>query len=141
MEIIYNNTPPALDEYQALRAAVRFNVLSDRIAARGIANPYFIITARAEDGRLVGMARLLSDGGYVNYITDVMVHPKFQGKGIGKTMVNSILSFLRESLLDGEKLCVYLMAAKGKEPFYEKFGFLDRPTDDLGAGMSFWVKK
>ena len=31
------------------------------------------------------------------------------------------------------KMC--LLAAKGKEPFYEKLGFVERPNDRLGAGM------
>jgi len=31
------------------------------------------------------------------------------------------------------------MAAAGKEPFYEKYGFTRRPTERLGAGMTqFW---
>ena len=30
------------------------------------------------------------------------------------------------------------MAAKGKEPFYEKFGFSERPNENLGAGMDQW---
>ena len=29
----------------------------------------------------------------------------------------------------------YLGASKGKESFYEKFGFISRPNEDLGAGM------
>ena len=29
----------------------------------------------------------------------------------------------------------YLGASKGKEKFYEKFGFIVRPNEDLGAGM------
>lgn len=29
----------------------------------------------------------------------------------------------------------YLGASKGKEGFYEKFGFISRPNDKLGAGM------
>jgi len=29
----------------------------------------------------------------------------------------------------------YLGASKGKEGFYERFGFISRPNEDLGAGM------
>ena len=34
----------------------------------------------------------------------------------------------------------YLGAAKGKEGFYEKFGFVTRPNDDVGAGMILYDK-
>ena len=34
---------------------------------------------------------------------------------------------------------VGLMSAKGKEDFYERFGFWKRPTDSFGHGMmQFW---
>ena len=29
----------------------------------------------------------------------------------------------------------YLGASKGKESFYEKFGFVSRPNEELGSGM------
>ena len=29
----------------------------------------------------------------------------------------------------------YLGASKGMEAFYERFGFISRPNEDLGAGM------
>lgn len=35
---------------------------------------------------------------------------------------------------------VNLMAAKGKEPFYKKFGFIERPNDKHGAGMIQYLK-
>ena len=38
----------------------------------------------------------------------------------------------------GYKVKMCLMAAKGKEPFYEKFGFSERPNENLGAGMDQW---
>jgi hypothetical protein len=37
---------------------------------------------------------------------------------------------------------VGLFAAKGKEPFYERFGFIGRPNETLGKGMiHFWPGK
>jgi hypothetical protein len=40
----------------------------------------------------------------------------------------------------GQKVYVNLMSAKGKEPFYKKFGFEERPNDKVGAGMTQWIK-
>jgi hypothetical protein len=36
---------------------------------------------------------------------------------------------------------ICLLAAKGKEEFYKKFGFEERPNEKSGSGMSQWVKK
>jgi hypothetical protein len=33
------------------------------------------------------------------------------------------------------------MAAKDKEGFYEKFGFVSRPRENRGAGMDMWITK
>ena len=32
-----------------------------------------------------------------------------------------------------------LNSAKGKEPFYAKLGFVERPNEDAGAGMNQWL--
>jgi len=38
-------------------------------------------------------------------------------------------------------ISVNLMSAKGREPFYEKFGFNVRPNENRGAGMDQWIQK
>ena len=45
------------------------------------------VTARADDGRLVGMCRAYWDGGFTATIVSVIVHPDLQGQGIGRQMV------------------------------------------------------
>ena len=39
----------------------------------------------------------------------------------------------------GYKVKITLNSAKGKETFYEQFGFKVRPNDDAGAGMDQWL--
>lgn len=91
-------------------------------------------------GKTVACARLISDGGYVRYLADVIVRPEFQGQGIGKTMIRMILRHIRESLEPGERAMTFLMAAKGRESFYRPLGFRDRPNSESGAGMSQWIE-
>ena len=130
----------SVDDYQHLRKAVGWAPLPEEQAARGLQNTAYIVTAM--DGKqVVGSARMLTDQGYIVYIADVMVLPSYQGKGIGKALIEHLLAHLRQTLRPGEKTMVSLMAASGKEAFYESFGFLRRPTDTLGAGMSQWIEK
>jgi GNAT superfamily N-acetyltransferase len=86
------------------------------------------------------MARIVSDGGYVRYIADVVVHPDYQGCGIGKAMINQIMEHIRRGKREDERILVCLMAAKGKEPFYKKCGLEERPNEGHGAGMSIWIE-
>jgi predicted N-acetyltransferase YhbS len=130
----------SVEDYLSLRKAVGFKEYPMRQAAIGLQNTTHLVTAH--DGeKTVAMARVLWDGGYAALLTDVAVHPDYQGKHIGGNMVNMILEYLRSQMQPGDKIMVSLEAAKGKEPFYSKLGFELRPCEHLGAGMSCWLTK
>jgi ribosomal protein S18 acetylase RimI-like enzyme len=139
MEITYGNSFTVTD-YNSLRKSVGWNEINERQAITGLSNSRYMAAAY-HDGKTVGMARLITDGGYVAYIADVVVHPDYQKLGIGKTLVNMILSFIEANLNEDDSVCVLLMAAKGKEEFYRRFGFIERPNENHGAGMSQWITK
>lgn len=138
MAIEYIDKAPTLEEYKEMRRSVNFMVLSDRIAGNALNNAFHITTVR-DGGKAVGMIRVLSDGSYANFITDVMVIPEYQHKGIGTELMRRTMDFMRGTLQPGETIVLYLMSATGKEPFYTKFGFRTRPNEVWGAGMSQWI--
>lgn len=82
---------------------------------------------------------LLWDGGYIAFLSDVIVIPEYQGQGIGRKLVEASIQKLKEGMKTGYKVKLALNAAKGKGPFYEKFGFKVRPNEDAGPGMNQWV--
>ncbi len=129
---------PTLEEYMEMRRAVKFTVLSERIASNALNNAFHITTVR-DNGRAVGMIRVLSDGSYANYITDVMVIPEYQHQGIGTEMMRRTMAFMQSTLEPGDTIALYLMSAIGREDFYKQFGFRERPNEALGAGMSQWI--
>ena len=51
------------------------------------------------------------------------------------------MEYIHSQLNDGYCIQVDLMAAKGREAFYEKFGFVKRPDDNWGCGMTQRIKK
>jgi GNAT superfamily N-acetyltransferase len=129
----------SLADYTGLRHSVGWSAVEDAQAKIGIDNSFFLVVAMAQ-GRAVGMTRVVSDGGYFMLIVDVVVHPDYQGKGIGYEMMAQVMAHIHAYLQPGQSAMVNLMAAKGKEPFYEKFGFIERPNDKLGAGMVQTIK-
>lgn len=76
------------------------------------------ICARNENRKLVGYARILSDGIRHAYICNVIVHPDFRKQGIGTAIMNESLKLLREN-----NLYPTLVAGPGKKSYYEKLGF------------------
>ncbi len=67
--------------------------------------------------KIVGVGRALADEIDCSYICDVAIHPKFQGHGLGKKIINE----LKEFSCNHKKIILY--ANPGKEEFYKKLGF------------------
>jgi len=138
-EILYSEEMTA-NEYNMLRRSVGWSEITIGQAERGLSHTTFLTVAR--DGeKIVGMGRVMFDYGYTAYIGDVIVSPTYQGQGIGSSIVKSLLDKTLQAACDGDKIMFILGAAKGKELFYEKFGFNKRPNEQSGCGMSMWVVK
>ncbi len=71
---------------------------------------------------LVGAGRALADGADCSYIADVAVHPEYQGLGLGRKIIETLVA-----LSEGHKKII-LYANPGKEGFYRKLGFLKMRT-------------
>ena len=69
------------------------------------------------DKTLIGVGRALADGVDCSYICDISIHPNYQGKGIGKAIVNKLIELSKGH----NKIILY--ANPGKEQFYSKLGF------------------
>jgi cation:H+ antiporter len=82
-----------------------------------------------------GMGRVVGDGSYFT-IYDVVVHKDFQGMGYGSIIIKHIIDWYKT--IKDDDTFLYLDASKGKEKFYEKFGFRSRPNEDVGAGMKWY---
>lgn len=74
-----------------------------------------------DDNKLIGFGRAISDGSYQAAIYDVAVLPEYQGKGVGRIIVDAILKCIPQ--------CSFILyASPGKEAFYEKRGFSKMKT-------------
>lgn len=98
-------------------------------AETSLKNSLFSVTIK-DKNQLIGMGRIVGDGAIYYYIQDIVVHPSFQGKGIGKEIMRVLTKYLQENAPD--KSFVGLFASEGKEPFYEKFDFKDYSPNMTG---------
>ena len=123
---------PSAQEYLALRRAVNWEMVNEEVCNKGLHGSLYCVCAEINN-EIVGMARDIGDSGLYFYIQDVIVLPQYQKKGIGALMMKGVMNFLENNITP--LTTVGLMAAKGNEPFYEKFGFIKRPTETRGHGM------
>lgn len=126
------------EEYMQLRRDVGWVEFPLEQAKACVDNAYYIVCVRAGE-KAIGVVRLLWDGGYIAFLSDLIVDSRYQGQGIGRKLVESCIIRLKKDMKPGYKVKLTLNSAKGKEPFYEKFGFKARPNDDAGAGMDQWL--
>ena len=83
------------------------------------------LTARNEDGLLVGVLFGLTDFAYWLYVTDLGVDRDYERQGIGRQLTKTA-----HEAAGGEKdIAVYLIANENAVPFYEKCGM--KKADDV----------
>ena len=71
----------------------------------------------AEEERLVGFARVISDLATTYYLCDVILDPEYQHQGLGKALVSHIISLPQYRKLRG------ILLTKDAHGLYEKYGF------------------
>jgi ribosomal protein S18 acetylase RimI-like enzyme len=129
MELSYLDQTPNVEEYLKLRIAVGWRSLPVEVIRVGLQNSLFSVCVY--DGEnIIGCGRVIGDGAIYVYIQDVIVHPEYQGKGIGRRIMEQIMDFIYTRLPD--EIFVGLMAAKDVADFYKKFGFMERPPGRPG---------
>lgn len=76
--------------------------------------------------RTIGFARATSDGIYRATIWDVVIHPDYQGLGLGRKLVETIIAHPRLNRVER----VYLMTTH-QQTFYERIGFQENQTTTM----------
>ena len=56
----------------------------------------FLISARDEEGNLIGFLRAVGDGYSIVYIQDIIVLPEYQRQGIGTQLLRQTLEYFKE---------------------------------------------
>ncbi|MTJ06372.1 MULTISPECIES: GNAT family N-acetyltransferase [unclassified Anabaena] len=86
---------------------------------------------RGNKKRLIGFARATSDHAFNATIWDVVVHPDFQSRGLGKALMKYVLKKLRSEEISN----VTLFADPHVVDFYKTMGFMPDPEGIKGM---FW---
>lgn len=135
-DIHFDSTIPLAGDYNRLRRDAGWPEMDPETVAFGLPGSLYCVCA-FDETEVVGVGRVVGDGRLCFYIQDVIVLKSHQGRGIGKQIMNLLVAYIAAHATEHSYLG--LMAAAGKEGFYQKFGFESRPTATLGCGMTrFW---
>ncbi len=123
-----------LYELEELCDAVGWSRRPLRKVKKAIEHSFLVATmwqVRGNQRRLIGFARATSDHAFNATIWDVVVHPDFQGKGLGKALMKYVLKKLRSEEISN----VTLFADPHVVDFYRTMGFMSDPEGIKGM---FW---
>lgn len=122
---------PDAREFVELRAVAGLSVNTVEAAEIGLRGSWYSVCVRA-DAELVGMGRIIGDGGCFFQIVDIAVRPDYQGQGIGYGIMERLMKRLRDEA--PESAYVSLIADGDASQLYSKFGF--EFTAPASAGMA-----
>jgi ribosomal protein S18 acetylase RimI-like enzyme len=135
-KLIIKHERPTTIAFIGLRSAIGWGETDAAMVEASLANSLFHVTIYQEN-KLIGMGRVVGDGAMYFYVQDVVVDPHYQGQGIGNSLMHEIEGYLSKTAKPGST--IGLLAAKGKEGFYQNFGYQQRPNETLGNGMCKFI--
>ncbi len=125
----------SIEDYQRLRKLSGLSLKSTEAAEIGLSNSLYCVSLLVE-GKIIGMGRLIGDGGCFCQVVDICVLPEHQGKGLGKMIMSRIVDYIHTKL---PKSCYVSLIADGEAyRLYEQFGF--KATMPVSRGMYVLVQ-
>lgn len=94
--------------------------------AKGLQNSLYGVIV-VDGDTTIGMGRIIGDGALNFDIVDVAVDPAYQGKGLGRKIMQALMDYLEQNAAKG----AYITLMADVPELYEKFGFkLTRPASE-----------
>lgn len=121
MEITYSNTITA-ENASSIRESAGLQRIHPEQLRAGL-DKSALITAAYDQGRAIGMARLIWDGGFAATICDIIVSKEYNNCGIETELTKQIIDFLKSRLKPGFGIQVDARTRNGQEKLLEKLGF------------------
>ena len=127
---------PSVAEYLHLRSVAGLSSKTPSQAAAVATGSWFgcYITFEAADADLqvIGMGRVIGDGGWYFHIADMAVHPSHQRKGLGDVILKTLLQRIRQEAPTDGKPYISLFADEAGRKLYFKNGFVESAPGELG---------
>ena len=123
---------PGAADYCRLRAEAGMAPRTLEAARSGLPNTLYGVSLLL-DGQVVGMGRVIGDGGCFFIVVDIAVTPALQGQGLGKRIMTALDGWLRANA--PPSAVVSLVADGDAKHLYARFGFVE--TAPFSVNMEY----
>lgn len=123
---------PDAATYCHLRSVSGLSPKTAEAAARGLPNSLFAVQVLQGD-EIVGMGRIIGDGGCFYQVVDIAVLPAHQGRGLGKLIMREIMRYIEQQV--PASAYVSLIADGQAQQLYAQFGFTHTAPKSMGMAM------
>jgi len=133
-DIIFKEELPEIEKYWTLFQTTGWNQrynFSKQDLNEAIQTSWYAVSVY-HSHNLIGFGRVIADGIHHAFIVDMIIHPEFQGKGLGSKLLNKLVEKCKERKIRD----IQLFSAKDKYSFYEKNGFKNRPVNAPGMQLN-----
>lgn len=126
--------PPGVKDYRRIRLAAGLQDRTPEAAERGLAGTCFGVSVLHE-GEVVGMGRIIGDGGCFFQVVDIAVVPEHQGNGLGKLIMTELMAYLEAQA--PPSAYVSLIADGEAHRLYRQYGFQMTAPESVGMYREF----
>jgi len=127
---------PTVAEYESIVASVGFRGHDHAAVEIALNNTVFSVCA-VEEQEIVGVGRIVGDGAISFLLTNIMVRPSHQRRGIGTRIVQSLCGLMET--LPYKNIVLEVVALPELQKFYERVGF--KASRNAPPGMVRWFTK
>ncbi|MFT4888282.1 MAG: ribosomal protein S18 acetylase RimI-like enzyme [Pseudohongiellaceae bacterium] len=107
-----------VEDFMRLRKVSGLSSRPESAAALGLKSSLYGVYVK-HGALVVGMGRVIGDGGLNLEVVDVAVAPEYQGFGLGRMVMEALMTYLNATAAPG----AYITLMADVQALYEKFGF------------------
>lgn len=127
-------TAPSVPDYLRLRREAGLSPKSEEQGTAALPGRWAACHVVEEaGGAIVGMGRLLGDGGWYFHVVDMAVLPEHQRRGLGDAILGALLNRVRDVAPPGAY--VNLFADPPGRALYARHGFADTAPGSVGMAL------
>lgn len=107
--------------YQELARTIGMPVKENASLQEALSSSLYGIALLEEEGKAIGMGRIVGDGRYTFIIADLVMHPEYASSELNLSILHDLMEYIKANGEDGAE--IILMADVPSISLYQKQGF------------------